>query len=461
MKLSAYMDELVTQFTDSRVVRNATNMVQKIVEHQTLRLWTISETKAEYERGKRLLDGSLKSVLDDEQIAQVLREKGTKGLGSEPRLFVLHDPCDIRKEYATAMEKIGTVRSLDGALINGYQTFNTVAVDELGRKLYPLDITVYSNGDEHYITEKERKAFAKGKLAQSDAVSDQQRAEEIEQFLAERSDLSLARISQQQLTRVSQAFKKQNPEMVLCHVLDRQFDGVNYFEFIDQELEDEFVIRAKVSRNSEKVQDDPEREKPAWLKLKTVKFAHRHQTILSKVRLKKKVYQQAKCIIEWDTLTLDDHSYSVVRITLLDRKGNPIFKNPMLLISNISVNNAVQAQAIYQTYLLRAKIEAVFKFLKDALGWEEFQLRDYESIKNIIALGFFIGGYFYEIEHSLVDNPTVQLIAQLGGSKKGKVTRHFFLLGLKQLLSFQAVQRFIHQPQIDDDTLSDIFAFLS
>ena len=98
MKLSDYISELVTQFTDSRVVSNATNLVQKIVEHQSLRLWTISETKAEYERGQRWLDGSLKSVLDDEQIAEVLREKGVPGLGDEPRLYILHDPCDIRKE---------------------------------------------------------------------------------------------------------------------------------------------------------------------------------------------------------------------------------------------------------------------------------------------------------------------------------------------------------------------------
>ena len=38
---------------------------------------------------------------------------------------------------------------------------------------------------------------------------------------------------------------------------------------------------------------------------------------------------------------------------------------------------------VYHIYLLRSKIEAVFKFLKDVLSWEEFQVRDWESIKNI------------------------------------------------------------------------------
>ena len=460
MKLSEYMSGILSQFTDRRAVINATNLVQRIIEHKTLRLWTISETRAEYERGKRLLDGTLKSVLEDKQIAQALREKGVQRLGDQGRLLVLHDPCDIRKEYAEVMEKIGTVRDLDGELINGYQTFNTVAIDEAARKLYPVDITVYSNGDEHYVTQEELKLFGQGKLQQSGTVADQQRAAQIEQFMAEESYLNLSRLTEQQLSRVSQAFKEQNSDIVLCHVLDRQFDGVNYFEFIDQQLEDEFVIRAKVSRNSNHVRQDSQTDKPDWIKLKTVEFTYHHQEILNKVLIKKKVYQQAKCLIEWDTLILNHHPYTVVRITLLDRKGKPIFKNPMLLITNIPVENAQQAQAIYTTYLLRAKIEAVFKFLKCTLGWEEFQLRDYESIKNIIALGFFIGGYFYEIEHILADNPTIQLIAQLGGGK-GKVTRHYFLQGLKQILIFQSVQYFLNQQQINDDTLSDILAFVT
>jgi len=62
----------------------------------------------------------------------------------------------------------------------------------------------------------------------------------------------------------------------------------------------------------------------------------------------------------------------------------------MLLISNIKVSSYDEAKEIYHIYLLRSKIEAVFKFLKDVLGWEEFQIRDRESIKNIIALCFFL-----------------------------------------------------------------------
>jgi len=109
----------------------------------------------------------------------------------------------------------------------------------------------------------------------------------------------------------------------------------------------------------------------------------------------------------------------------------------MLLLTNRKIKTAYQAHGIYFTYLQRSKIEGVFKFLKDVLGWEEFQVRDFESIKNIIALCFFIGGYFYEIESELIENTTIQYICDLGGGK-GKYTRYYFLQGLAKIRNEQS-----------------------
>lgn len=456
MKLSNYLQGVLANFKDSRVVENVTTLVQNIIEHKSIRLWSISKDKAEFERSKRLLDGSLKSVLDDEKISAAIREQSVAALGEEARLIVLHDPCDIRKENAEAMEKLGKVRDLEGNLVNGYSTFNSVAVDMAGKQVYPVDITVYSNGDEHYVTVAELKALAKGQLQQVDRP----RAEQIEQFIQEESHLNLPRLSCAQVKQVSQAFKQKNPDLVLCHVFDRQFDGLDYFELIDQELHDEFVIRAKISRNSNETEVDPETDETVAVKLEDVEFAHGQRWVLKKLRVKKKVYQDAQCLIEWGTLVLNDHAYTVVRITLTDRQGQPIYKHPLLLITNIAVRTAEQAQAIYSIYLMRAKIEAVFKFLKDVLGWEEFQVQDYESIQNIIALAYFVGGYFYEIGSDLTHNPVIELIAQLGGGK-GKVTRYYFLQGLKKLLIHAHVARFVKEQDISDETFEQMLAFVT
>jgi hypothetical protein len=423
-------------------------------------LWSIADDKAEFDRSKRLLDGSLKSVLDAEKTAAAIREHSLAAMGDAARLIILHDPCDIRKAYAEKLEKLGRVRDLDGNMINGYSTFNTVGVDVLGKNLYPVDITVYSNGDEHYVTVAELEKFAKGKLQQSQDAAERERGAQIAQFIAEKSHLNLPRLTQKQLREVSQAFKGKNPAIALCHVLDRQFDGQGYFEFIDQELQDDFVIRGKLSRNSNAVTVDPQTEKPVAIKLRDVELPHRHREVLKKLKIKKKLYQDAKCVLEWGTWILDEQEYTVVRVTLQDCTGKAIYAQPLLLISNIPVAHAKQARGIYGLYLMRAKIEAVFKFLKAVLGWEEFQVRDYTSIKNIIALAYFIGGYFYEIGSDLIENPTIVLLAQLGGGK-GQVTRYYFLEGLKKLLVHQSVERFVEEQKIAEATFAAMLAFVT
>jgi hypothetical protein len=165
---------------------------------------------------------------------------------------------------------------------------------------------------------------------------------------------------------------------------------------------------------------------------------------MDKLLIKNKVYQQVKCLFEWDAYSIEGKDYTAVRISLIDRKGAPIFKEPMLLITNRPVSNAEQARYAYHLYLKRFKIEGVFKFLKNALGWEDFQVRDFESIKNIIALCFFVGGYFYEIESALTQNHTIQYLCALGDGK-GKVTRHYFLKGIAKLLIHKSVEQFVEQ----------------
>ena len=43
-------------------------------------------------------------------------------------VYVLHDPCDIRKPYSSDSEHLGTVLSLQKTVVPGYSSFNSVAV---------------------------------------------------------------------------------------------------------------------------------------------------------------------------------------------------------------------------------------------------------------------------------------------------------------------------------------------
>jgi hypothetical protein len=260
-----------------------------------------------------------------------------------------------------------------------------------------------------------------------------------------------------QTKSVSQTLKLSNPSISVCHIHDRFADKNEYFKHIDQKLQDEFVIRGTAKRVSNQTKVN---EKGNTVKVKLIdsEFKNQKSQVIEKLRLKGKVYQQAQSTIEWDRVKIEDNWYTTVRITLKTREGKDIFKKPMLLISNIQVDSYIEAKEIYHIYLLRSKIEAVFKFLKDVLGWEEFQVRDWESIKNIIALCFFVGNYFYEIEYVLIEHPTIEIICQLGDGK-GTVSRFYFLKGLEKLLIAQSVFQFKEDRGISDDEWREIADF--
>lgn len=431
-----------------------------MISKQTIRLWTVAQDKKEFERFRNLFNGNLKSVIDEEKISTILRENTANALGTEERVFVLHDPCDIRKPHSQKLENIGKVRDLNGNIITGYSTFNTVCVSEDGQTLQLSDITTFSNGDsDYYVRQNEIDAVKK----KTEGVNNEQNAlteeeKRIHELITNGTYRNQRQVTEHQLREISTSLKKENESLRVCHILDRQFDALPYFEFITNELEDEFVIRLKVSRNSEETVVNTEGKK-SFVKLVDASLPYRTSTILDKVCLNKSVYQQVERVLEWGTLTLNDVTYQVVRVTLLTREKKPIFKKPMLLLTNCEVDSSEDAFGIYRAYLMRVKIEGVFKFVKNALGWEQFQVRDWESIKNLIALAFFIGGYFYEIEAELANHPVIEWLCQLGGGK-GKISRHYFLEGLKCLLIHQQVENFRRSPPDSKDFWDDALSFI-
>jgi len=398
-----------------------------------------------------LLDGSLKEVLDDNKISEALRENSIEKLRGKERVYIISDHSDIRKRHSWKMENIGKVLDLGKKVINGFSTLASIAIDENKSDVTLMEVTLFSNREDRFIKQEELKRFENGK------IEDKTREAEIKALVDEDKHINMNLSLMRQSKQTSDTLKVANPDISLCHTHDRFADMNEYFEYIDQELKDEFVIRATKKRVSNQTKLNA---KGNSIKVKLIdsEFANKDTEVIEKLRLKDKLYQQAESTIEWDRVEINGNWYTAVRITLKTREGKNIFPDPMLLISNIKVDSYIQAKEIYHIYLLRSKIEAVFKFLKDVLGWEEFQVRDWESIKNIIALCFFIGNYFYEIESSLIEHPTIEIICQLGDGK-GTVSRFYFLEGLKKLLIAQSVFQFKEDKGICDDEWREITDF--
>jgi hypothetical protein len=93
------------------------------------------------------------------------------------------------------------------------------------------------------------------------------------------------------------------------------------------------------------------------------------------------------------------------------------------------------------------------------LGWENFQIRDFQAIKNILLLGFFVGAYFCERQPELISNPLVVIICELAKSK-GKVTRHFFMKGLGILAQMQQALQFFKDQDLSSEDIDRLTSML-
>ena len=55
MTLTKYISKVTKEFKDIRVIRKTENLLKKIVEKKTTKLWSVSDNKNEFDRSKRLI----------------------------------------------------------------------------------------------------------------------------------------------------------------------------------------------------------------------------------------------------------------------------------------------------------------------------------------------------------------------------------------------------------------------
>ena len=402
-----------------------------------------------YDVQKGLLNGTQVNTLDSSLLISAVQERTSELLKDSPFVYVLHDPCDIRKPSAPQMEHVGKVLSLSKEVVNGYRTFNSVAVDISRQGVSLLCHTLYSTAMPNYVSQKQLEDLPSCPPA-------------IRELVQSNGHINTGVIYGKHIEQSRQALRKGHPSVSVCHVSDREFDCQEFFDAIDSQG-DRFITRMKLSRLSNESRPlltptGKPSKKVAYKKLADKDFANRGEYLIEKLDIKGKVYVNVRCVLEWEGLELNKKSYSAVRISLWNG-AKPLFEHPMILLTNLPVMSAEQAKAVYKGYLLRFKIEVVFKFLKQNLGWESFQIRDFESIKNLLAVGFFLIGYFKELEEELRKHPLAIFLCQLAFSK-GKVTLFFLLEGLAKLIHFEEVKRWKTENNISDQEIEELIRLL-
>ena len=394
---------------------------------------------------KGLLCGEAAHTLDSNSIISCVHQRSLEELGDCRRVYVLHDPSDIRKPSSQDMEYIGKVTGLKKEVVNGYRSVNCVAINPDKQGVNLLFHDLYSRELPNYISQKALET--PDDLPSSKA-----------EILAGQAHVNGQILCKRQIKGSHDLLKTQHKERVITHILDREFDSEDLFEYVD-DLGDEFVIRAKLSRvgsqGEEKLTPKGKISKLLhYPKLVDKKFAHSGSYHIPKITIKNKTYHEVTCFLEWESLVLDKKTYNVVRITLM-QGGKPLFQHPMLLITNRKIKTVEDAKNIYHAYVLRFKIEVVFKFLKQNLGWETFQIRDFNSIKNILALAFFLVGYFKELEDELKKHELAQFLCKIAYAK-GKITPFFLLKGLEKMVIFNEVKTWMKEENITQEQIDQL-----
>lgn len=392
-------------------------------QQQHCKIWTLSDDRNEYERYSYLLEKPDAEGVSITETNSELLSRTAILLRGEPYTIIAHDESNIRKEYSTEMESIDLVKALDGSLVSGYRTFNSVAIS--GGKLHLLACTPYSTEEEDY-----------------------------DKALESEASFSAKSILKGQLKSISEAFKAQQPNQQLIHLIDRGEDDNTVFEYIDEELEDKFVIRLKLNRNSSIKVWSEEKGKEVPLKIAKKTFAKSFEQRYELFSWRGKSFKNAKAVVGYERFYFGGNWFNVVKVQMYGSGGQKLFENPMLLVTNLELSDETSALRVFHLYLKRSKIEGVFKFLKNQLGWEEFQVRDLLAIKHLIVLCYFIGAYFYELEPELTKNEYMQELCKLGGGK-GKLTKHFFLKGLEKIYHFEHVARFFKEQNMSPEEIKN------
>jgi len=431
ISLKDFASLLIKKLTSAITMKNVITILSRMIESGCCNIYKTSESANEYKKLSRTLTGdNSMSDINPEIVNSTLMEQARLELGDTPKVYVIHDPSDIRKPYSSEAENLGEVRDLNGKIIKGYSTHNVVAMTPNDKKILLLSHVSYSNKDPKFLKQAIIKKINDGKEFEGQV--------EARNLYNSGEFFNKKTLTTSEITRVSNELKKENPSLEITHVLDREFDDNYYLKLINETLSDKYVIRSKKSRSLDTKGEDGKKEK-----LINSTFTGKEDKPFQKLKFKKKHIQDGKFVVEWRKY----NKSNAVKITVIDREGNEVFEVPMLLLTNKPVNNLLEAFDIYTDYLKRSKIEYVFKFLKEGVGWEDIQIRNYKGIQNLLSLCFYMSAYLYLIGNESAYDDYSILFSDIGGGK-GKVTRHFILKGIMTLMAKYKVDKIFKEKKV-------------
>lgn len=150
--------------------------------------------------------------------------------------------------------------------------------------------------------------------------------------------------------------------------------------------------------------------------------------------------------LSWGQFELEGHKLWLVRARILWVEGLVLSKikdRDWWLVTNLPIRGKRAATEVWGYYRKRWEIESFFKFLKDGLKLEKFQVMALEEIRRITALVVIAAMFLYQLSGTEVDEP-IRLMLQFGGwTGRDKPGKAALKRGLSVILTYLAVDRFL------------------
>ena len=342
-----------------------------------------------------------RSDLNADTLTERLHVQGAERVAGATEVVVILDGSDLRKPHSQNLEYLDTVRDLKGNLIPGYRTLNAIGLTPEGRQTLLYHRTFSSRAP----------GFTSENTVVLEALG--------------------------QITRSLRAVGV----LRIIFVLDRGFDDLKVLRHLKR-LKVDFVIRVQhVERQTRLIPTGEDCSLQAATQLAPV--CHTFE-------MSRPVRQEGR--VKWRPTRTEVRAQGVwvdggkLRLNALHLhfpthpKGE---EQGWTLLTSLPVSPGVAAGQVVRLYLRRWSIEDVFSWTKDALGWEQVRVQDFEALRTLVAMAWLAASFVLTLGETL-DTPEVKLLAHLGGyvpHKNRPPGKKTLLLGLQRLAAAYLTQQ--------------------
>ena len=382
-KLTTYASSYRDLFGDRRLFDGFVGTLQGILGSQSLHMSKIANASSllpgahAERRVRRLVHGdNQRAPLAAEALTERLTEEGAKKLSWEGEVLLVLDESDLRKPFASSMEHLDMVRSLDGELVPGFRTLNILGIGASGKRaiLYHQSFSASAPGFESVGVEYKRA-----------------------------------------MDKVTSALRGVGVGRLLW-VVDRAGDDLALMRHL-HEAGSSFVIRVQhVNRKCRQGGKNTNLAK-----------AMEAASVLGEATLERRLLdpsskrhrnQQVSVQLTGTEVELRETLGFVVSVAQVKSSLN---ERGWLLLSNLRLHpneEAAVLKRLLSVYRQRWSIEDLFAWTKGALGWESVRLMSFEPLRTLVAFAWLGAAFLYDLGGDS-ENLGVQFLVRLGGAQAG------------------------------------------